>query len=66
MTKDEIIDQISRGRTDLVFELLKLPDWKDILHEGHVRMVQWFVYYDDTTALRAILNVGGDLSISKH
>jgi uncharacterized protein len=45
-----------------VFVLLVLPDWKSILHEGQVKCLQWFVYYNDTTALKAILNAGGDLS----
>jgi len=62
MEKSQILDRISRGRTDLVFELLKLDRWKDILHEGQVKPLQWFVYYNDTTALKAVLNAGGDLS----
>jgi uncharacterized protein len=56
-----LLDRISRGRTDLVFELLALPDWRSILSEGDVRPLQWFVYYNDTTALKAVLNAGGDL-----
>lgn len=62
MDKLELLDRISRGRTDLVFELLKMPDWRDVLHEGDVKPLQWFVYYNDTTALKAVLNAGGDLS----
>ncbi|HVF30165.1 MAG TPA: ankyrin repeat domain-containing protein, partial [Pyrinomonadaceae bacterium] len=62
MNKTEILDRISRGRTDLVFELLKLADWQAALHEGDFKPLQWFVYYNDTTALKAILNAGGDLS----
>ena len=62
MEKSEIFDRISRGRTDLVFELLKLDRWKDVLHDGEVKPLQWFVYYNDTTALKAVLNAGGDLS----
>ena len=62
MEKSEILDRISRGRTDLVFEPLKLDRWKDVLHEGQVKPLQWFVYYNDTTALKAVLNAGGDLS----
>ncbi len=59
--KSEILDSISKGRTDLVFELLRLPDWKTVLHEGPVKVMQWFVYYNDTTALKAVLEAGGDL-----
>ncbi len=61
MDKTTLLDRISRGRTDLVFELLKLPDWKDVLREGEIKPLQWFVYYNDTTALKAVLNAGGDL-----
>ncbi len=62
MDKETILDRISRGRTDLVFDLLKLPDWQSVLHEGEIKTLQWFVYYNDTTALTAVLDAGGDLS----
>lgn len=62
MNKEKILDRISRGRTDLVFDLLAIPDWKAILREGEVKPLQWFVYYNDTTALKAVLNAGGDLA----
>jgi ankyrin repeat protein len=61
MDKETILDRISRGRTDLVFDLLRLPGWRDLLHEGRTRVLQWFVYYNDTTALKAVLEAGGDL-----
>jgi uncharacterized protein len=61
MDEATIRDRIARGRTDLVFELLKLPDWREVLHAGQVKLLQWFVYYNDTTALKAILGAGGDL-----
>lgn len=62
MDKDKILDHITRGRTDLVFELLKLPDWQTVLREGQYKPLQWFVYYNDVTALKAVLDAGGDLS----
>lgn len=62
MNKEAILDQISRGRTDLVFELLRLPHWRDVLLEGQIKVLQWFVYYNDVTALKAVLEAGGDLS----
>ncbi|MEJ7622642.1 MAG: ankyrin repeat domain-containing protein [Pyrinomonadaceae bacterium] len=62
MNKPQILDLINRGRTDLVFDLLALPDWRDVLHEGDFKPMQWFVYYNDTTALKAVLAAGGDLS----
>ena len=61
MMKAEILDRISRGRTDLVFELLRLPDWREAFHEGQIKALQWFVYYNDVTALKAVLEAGGDL-----
>ena len=62
MDKENFLDRIARGRTDLVFELLKLPDWQAVFHEGEIKPLQWFVYYNDTTALKAVLNAGGDLA----
>ncbi|MEZ5308258.1 MAG: ankyrin repeat domain-containing protein [Pyrinomonadaceae bacterium] len=62
MGKAEILNQIERGRTDQVFELLRLPDWNQILHDGEIKPAQWFVYYNDTTALKAIIDAGGDLA----
>ncbi|MEO7660519.1 MAG: ankyrin repeat domain-containing protein [Pyrinomonadaceae bacterium] len=62
MDQQIILDRISRGRTDLVFELLSLPDWKTIIQQGVVKPLQWFVYYNDVTALKAVLATGGDLS----
>jgi ankyrin repeat protein len=61
MTKDVILDRIARGRTDLVFDLLRLPDWRDALRSGEVKPLQWFVYYNDVTAMKAVLEAGGDL-----
>ena len=61
MTQGALLDLISRGRTDLVFELLRLPDWREILTRGQVKPIQWFVYYNDVTAIKAVLAAGGDL-----
>jgi len=60
--KATILDNISRGRTDLIFDLLRLPDWRQTLNEGRIKPLQWLVYYDDTTAIKAVMNAGGDLS----
>jgi uncharacterized protein len=62
MTRPELLELIARGRTDLVFELLRLPDWRDALAEGPVRTLSWLIYYNDLTAIRAVLEAGGDLS----
>ena len=62
METKTILERISRGRTDLVFDLMKAPAWKTILHEGRIKPLQWLVYYNDTTALKAVLDAGGDMS----
>lgn len=41
MTESHLIDRISRGRTDLVFELLALPNWRELLHSGPIQPMQW-------------------------
>ncbi len=61
MEAEKIIACISRGRTDYVFKLLQLENWKEILHKGSVRPIQWLIYYNDLTAIKAILNSGGNL-----
>jgi ankyrin repeat protein len=62
MDRATILDRISRGRTDDVYELLSLPDWRSVLHAGRIRPLQWLVYYGDVTAIKAVLAAGGDLS----
>jgi len=62
MQTDALLDHIARGRTDLVFEFLKLADWKTRLAQAEVNALKWFAYYGDVTALRAVLEAGGDLS----
>lgn len=59
MQAQKIVDFIKKGRTDFVFELLKLPNWKDLLTEKG--LLPLFIYYNDTTALRAVLEAGGNL-----
>jgi uncharacterized protein len=62
MDKSEILKRIADGRTDLVFDLLALPDWRSAIVEQQINALQWFVYYNDTTALKAVLATGGDLN----
>lgn len=62
MSASDLLDRISRGRTDLVFELLRLPEWRSLLEAGETKVLQWFVYYNDVTALKAVLAAGGDLA----
>jgi len=61
MEVEKILEMISRGRTDFIFQLLDKPNWKETLHEGQIKPLQWLVYYNDTTALRAVLASGGNL-----
>lgn len=62
METSRILDAISRGRSDYIFFLLEQKNWKDLLNEGTVKPLQWLVYYNDTTGLRAVLAAGGDLN----
>ena len=61
MKVEGILEKISRGRTDSIFELLKQPNWQALLNQGSVKPLQWLVYYNDTTALKAVLEAGGNL-----
>lgn len=61
MDLNTILQHISRGRTDLIIELMKYSNWKEILKEGRIKPLQWLVYYNDTTGLRAVLDRGGSL-----
>jgi uncharacterized protein len=61
MESGKIIELISRGRTDYIIELFKEPSWKELLHKGQIKPLQWLVYYNDTTALKAVLKEGGSL-----
>lgn len=62
METHTLLDYLARGRTDLIFELIKVHHWKELLAQGEVRPLQWLIYYNDTTALKAVLNAGGDLT----
>ncbi len=62
MKTEKILEFISRGRTDFIFQLLRQPDLEKILQQGEVKPLQWLVYYNDTTALRAVFEAGGNLN----
>lgn len=57
----KMIELIRRGRTDYILELLNEPNWKEVLQEGEIKPLQWLVYFNDTTGLKAVLKAGGDL-----
>lgn len=61
METEKLLELISRGRTDFILELLDKPNWKEILYEGQIKPLQWLVYYNDTTGLKAVLKAGGNL-----
>lgn len=61
MPRQQVLDLIARGRTDLVFDLLRLPDWREALADGPVKALSWFIYYNDLTAIRAVLDADGNL-----
>lgn len=61
ISTEKILEYISKGRTDLIFQLMKVDNWKDLLNQDPVKPLQWLVYYNDTTALRAVLEFGGSL-----
>jgi hypothetical protein len=65
METKKIIEVISRGRTDYILELLDKHDWKELLMEGAVKPLQWLVYYNDMTGLKAVLKAGGNLDSIK-
>ena len=62
MKVEKIKEYISGGRTDYIHKLFEHNNWKEILNEGPVKLIQWLVYYDDLTAIKSILVHGGDLS----
>ena len=61
METQKILEYISRGRTDCIIELMKISNWRSLLHEGPVKPLQWLVYYNDTTGLKLVLENGGNL-----
>lgn len=45
-----------------MYDLLSRPDWRDTLTLEPHSPLDWFVYYGDATALRAVEHAGADLS----
>jgi len=62
MEAEKILTFISKGRTDFIVELMEKPGWTKYLHDGDIKPLQWLVYYNDTTGLKAVMKNGGDLS----
>src|SRR5690606_8143879 len=57
----EILELISRGRTDFFIELMGRENWKDSLNQGPVRPLPWLVYFNDFTGLKSVIENGGTL-----
>lgn len=62
METDTILKAIEQGRTDLIFDLIVGSEWPQVLDQGGVKPLQWLVYYDDATALEAVIRHGGSLA----
>ena len=58
MTPAEIAELVSRGRTDLVFDLLASEEGRERVQD----VLTWFIYYNDVTALRAVMHAGLGIS----
>ncbi len=58
MDNSTLLTYIARGRTDFIIELLNRPDNEQLLNTGTVKPLQWLVYYNDVTGLRAVIEKG--------
>jgi len=61
METSKILQLISQGRTDFIIKLMKKSNWQNLLNEGHIKPLQWLVYYNDVTGLRMVVENGGSL-----
>ena len=60
MTRD-LTDQIAKGRTDLVWELVTSGGSASAVDADGTPMIQWCAYYGDVSALRFLLSQGESL-----
>lgn len=56
-----LLDRITAGRTDLVFDYLAAGNAATSADEDGVSLIQWCAYYGDVSAIRYILERGGSL-----
>ncbi|MEL6672850.1 MAG: ankyrin repeat domain-containing protein [Bacteroidota bacterium] len=67
MDATHLLERISRGRTDAIIPLMRMEGWQELLFQGPIKPLQWLVYYNDVTGLRAVLENGGNLdSLNLH
>jgi ankyrin repeat protein len=57
-----MIDKISDGRTDLVFEYLEEGHGADSVDDHGVSLIKWCAYYGDVSAIKYLLLRGESLS----
>ena len=57
-----MIDKISDGRTDLVFEYLEEGHGADFVDKDGVSLIKWCAYYGDVSAIKCLLLRGESLS----
>ena len=56
-----MIDRVSRGRTDLVFDLIENGQPANATDESGVSLLRWCAYYGDVSAIRFLLARGETL-----
>lgn len=56
-----MLDQISNGRTDLVFDYLAAGHPSDSTDAGGVSLIKWCAYYGDVSAIRYLIANGETL-----
>src|SRR5690349_24788285 len=57
-----MLDKISDGRTDLVFEYLEEGHCADSVDKEGVSLIKWCAYYGDVSAIKYLLLRGESLS----
>jgi uncharacterized protein len=56
-----LLDEITKGRTDLVFEYLAAGNSADSTDGDGVSLLQWCAYYGDVSAIKHLLANGGSI-----
>jgi len=61
-----MLDRISNGRTDLVFDYLAEGHPATSTDKGGVSLIQWCAYYGDVSAIRYLLANGESLENTRR
>lgn len=59
---DKLIERITAGRTDLIFELLKMGNAATSTDGNGTRLIKWCAYYGDVSAIRFLLAKGEEIA----